>query len=78
MSRSQENREYYLKNKEKWVSYGKKIHCEVCDKDIRKDFYKKHITTAIHKRHENNDNAKMDKLKESLKNEILQELKLKL
>jgi len=77
MSKSQANREYYLLHKEKWAYYAKKVHCEICNKDVRKDFYKKHETSDIHKRNLNFKKDNLNDIKASLKHEIVTELNAK-
>ena len=73
------NKEYYGKNKAKWIEYNqKKIYCETCCKSVKKNHYSSHEKTKVHTRLMEDKKKASDeriKLKEELKKEILAEMK---
>jgi hypothetical protein len=76
------NNSYYQRNKEKWATkYNVFIHCDICDKDIKRDhFNSNHVKTEKHQRLVREKELKaneIDQLKEKLRNEILQEIQQK-
>ena len=77
-TRAEYNKKYYQENKTKW-DRPKKIFCEICKKEIKKDHYKSHhIKTKTHIRllqEKENHESSYEALRDKLKQEILNELK---
>jgi hypothetical protein len=72
------NKQYYLKNRDKWDQYVTRINCSVCDKVIKKDHYnshhvktKKHIRLAAAKTEEQN---KMELIRSAIRLELMTEM----
>lgn len=81
------NKSYYENHKEEWKQkYYKTVHCDVCDKDVKKDHYnshhiktKKHIALENKKIEEENKQKEVKEIEELRKyKHIVEKMNIKL